>query len=59
MCDDYSEEFFLDTSYYSDCCNAPITGEIISNMGICSYCNEWSEVRHSGFDDKPEQSITE
>ena len=41
---DCDEGFSLNYNFYSECCGAPIYGEIIDDLGICSRCKEWSGV---------------
>jgi hypothetical protein len=43
---------YINDNFISDCCGAPIVGEIIDDLGICSQCNEWSGVRQ-----EPENEI--
>jgi hypothetical protein len=28
----------------SNCCGAPISGEIVDIVGMCSDCHEWAEI---------------
>ncbi len=38
------DEFELNSGYISECCGAPIYGEVTGDprIGICSRCKEWS-----------------
>jgi len=38
------DEFDINSGYLSECCGAPIFGEITGGIGICSQCKEWSGV---------------
>lgn len=40
-----NEEYINDT-HVSDCCDAPILGEITEGFGICSHCREWAEAKN-------------
>lgn len=43
------DEFDVNSGFTSECCGAPIYGEICGDppneVGICSHCKEWSGVR--------------
>jgi hypothetical protein len=39
-----NDEFAVSVNAFSECCGAPIYGEIIDELGICSRCKEWSGV---------------
>jgi hypothetical protein len=38
------DEFLIDNRFLSECCGAPIYGEIFDNIGLCSQCKEWSGI---------------
>ena len=46
------DEFAINTGYLSECCNAPIYGEITEGFGICSQCKEWSGVIRNREEDE-------
>lgn len=39
----------------SDCCDAPIWGEIVDGIGICSFCKEWCGVMEDEDDTEAEE----
>lgn len=43
---DEMDEFSLNTGLRSECCDAPIYGEVVGDppIGICSRCKEWAGV---------------
>ena len=57
MNEDYE---YLNEDYLSECCGAPILGEIVDDIGRCSQCQEWSGIslnpeNDPEFDDRNEE----
>lgn len=38
------DDLVLNEDFHSECCKAPIMGEIIDDLAICSQCREWCGV---------------
>jgi len=36
------DEDYENPNALSECCHAPILGEVIDDLGICSQCREWA-----------------
>lgn len=43
--DDEDEYLYTNDQFITECCGAPVLGEIIDDVGMCSRCHEWSGVK--------------
>lgn len=35
---------YINEEYLTECCGAPVLGEVVEGLGLCSRCGEWAEV---------------
>ena len=40
----YYDDIDVNENFYSECCGAPVMGQIIDDLAICSQCKEWCGV---------------